>query len=352
MKGTSNTIVEEQEDSSVPQNRNRRHHSERNESSYNKAQRSSSMLKSPEDDRFLNNSYLAAENRRQKEELRRKIKENQQQAEQILKLQKQLQEKDKQIKELKQEIAQNQRFQKVFSFGKKPQPDLDSFDLITPESLSPNPSERSASRVSSKNQPQNLGAPSISTSSSSSSNFQVPNSQPLSNPPVSSYIPPFSFPIQQSYVPPPPPYSEPQIDERTELVNQQNEEYFKSLMEDQRKEAEKKENEETQIAQELSKQTTIESLEKELQNEPTDPGSFLVKINFPNGTRISRRFVPTDKIGVLKQFITLHGLKNAGTVPDNFKIVIPYPKQDLTDIEKTFQDYSITSNTAVTLESI
>jgi type I site-specific restriction-modification system R (restriction) subunit len=158
-------------------------------------------------------------------------------------------------------------------------------------------------------------------------------------------------------------------DQEQSLLNrrirkEQDEAYHKSLKEDQEKEKKKQEYynkmmmEEEKIEEEkaikmslqLDKSSRCSEAFRNLPPEPSinDANTTHVVVRMPNGDRIERRFLSTDKIQLLKDFIDSKSIDF--DLPDQYQIVSTYPKKTFNELGKTFSDYNLTGRILVAVE--
>ncbi|KAF8759481.1 hypothetical protein HU200_010531 [Digitaria exilis] len=181
---------------------------------------------------------------------------------------------------------------------------------------------------------------------------------------------PFSMPSHRSstYYPPLVHSPSPALTEQRLLREQQDDEYLASLQADQEKElkaiqeAELRRLEETaarEAALEKQKQEDEERRKKQLEEEelesnlaskkaslPSEPppdieGAVTVVVRMPDGSRQGRRFLKTDKLQFLFDFLDIGRTSKPGT----YRLVRTYPRRTFTtsDGDVSFSDLGLTS---------
>ncbi|KAG9160726.1 hypothetical protein Leryth_022311 [Lithospermum erythrorhizon] len=141
------------------------------------------------------------------------------------------------------------------------------------------------------------------------------------------------------------------------LREEQDDEYFASLQADREKELKAKEDKEEALAEERrkeeellrkieeDKETERQLAEKEasLPQEPAlkDENAVTLLVRMPDGSRRGRRFLKSDKLQSLFDFIDVGRVIKPGT----YKVVIPYPRRAFSDGESslTLNELGLTS---------
>jgi len=135
--------------------------------------------------------------------------------------------------------------------------------------------------------------------------------------------------------------------EEMQLREEQDREFQQTLLEDQRREAERQAQLEAERQAELQAQREVELAEQRaqsrldnarslLKDEPKTGNVARLRIMFPSGTRTERRFYITDTIEVIKAFVILH--MHEKDIPiTNFQLEMNYPKKVLNDESATIE---------------
>ncbi|PIN01741.1 putative regulator of the ubiquitin pathway (contains UAS and UBX domains) [Handroanthus impetiginosus] len=132
------------------------------------------------------------------------------------------------------------------------------------------------------------------------------------------------------------------------LREQQDDEYFASLQADREKELKAKEEAEAALAEERRRE---EKVRRQLQEEQEIERQLAAKEAMPDGSRRGRRFLKSDKLQYLFDFIDV----GRGVKPGSYRLVRPYPRRAFSDGEgvSTLNELGLTSKQeALYLESI
>jgi len=136
--------------------------------------------------------------------------------------------------------------------------------------------------------------------------------------------------------------------EEIQLREEQDREFQQTLLEDQRREAERLAQQEADRQVELQAQREIEIAQQReqsrldnarslLQEEPKTGNIARLRIMFPSGTRTERRFLTSDTIEVIQAFVILH--MHEKEIPiTHFQLEMNYPKKVLDDDKVTIED--------------
>lgn len=144
------------------------------------------------------------------------------------------------------------------------------------------------------------------------------------------------------------------------LRDEQDQAYLESLLQDKRKEERRLEEEEEGAllkAIEMSKQDSIEyerrRLRASLTAEPPEgaEGVCVLAIRLPNGVKVQRRMLAEDTIGALRTFVAAQRLDHPDAIPDEFHIVMDYPRRQFDDDSVTLRAAGMCPRAAVNILS-
>jgi hypothetical protein len=118
-------------------------------------------------------------------------------------------------------------------------------------------------------------------------------------------------------------------------------------------EDEKKRNEaeKQQQAKQTTFDTRVKKLESNISAEPEkNSGQKIceIMIRMPDASRLPRRFLATDKVSQLRDFVELTGLKLINSeFPEKFTIASTFPKKIFTDFSITFESAGLCPSAVV-----
>jgi len=143
----------------------------------------------------------------------------------------------------------------------------------------------------------------------------------------------------------PPRYIPPE-DEATRnrrIMTEQDNEYLASLEADRKKEKEKESLEKL----EKERQEHIQHIQATLPEEPAAhiEGVTTLQIRLPSGKKFRRRFLGTDKLQVVINFLTSKDI-----IKEKYHLVSGFPKIVLKDSNKTLTEYSLVPNASLFVE--
>jgi len=113
----------------------------------------------------------------------------------------------------------------------------------------------------------------------------------------------------------------------------------------------KQEEEAIQLSLRLDRQRRLEQLAANLPPEPpvTEPNAAHLVVRLPDGQRIERRFLSTDKLLLLKDFIDSKSLEM--TIPTSYELVTTFPKRSL-NFNDTFKEAGLEGRSLVAVQSL
>ncbi|XP_073312845.1 plant UBX domain-containing protein 8-like isoform X1 [Primulina huaijiensis] len=171
------------------------------------------------------------------------------------------------------------------------------------------------------------------------SGYHFPYAPQLSQNGFDTVVGPYSM-----HVPRPP---SPSLTAQRLLREQQDDEYFASLEADREKELKAKEEAEAALAEEKRKEDNLRSKlleEQEIARQlaakeaslpqepaPDDENAVTLLVRMPDGSRRGRRFLKSDKLQYLFDFIDV----SRGIKLGSYRLVRPYPRRAFSDVEST-----------------
>ncbi|KAI9199354.1 thioredoxin-like protein [Polychytrium aggregatum] len=135
-------------------------------------------------------------------------------------------------------------------------------------------------------------------------------------------------------------------------ADREKEQRAREERERQRRELEEQERE-ARRKQEMieEKRRRIQTLRENFPSEPEGSGRDVAKISMrlPNGERLIRRFLPTDKVQLLYDFVSIQNLE---PIPEDstFIIASTFPRRVLEDMDMTLAEAQLTPNGSVAVE--
>mmetsp|Transcript_8129 Transcript_8129/g.10771 ORF Transcript_8129/g.10771 Transcript_8129/m.10771 type:complete len:452 (+) Transcript_8129:91-1446(+) len=147
-----------------------------------------------------------------------------------------------------------------------------------------------------------------------------------------------------------------QREEEARLRQEQDAEYHATLQADRLRQAElqaererkaKEEEEERQreemekaleISRKLNKEATLKQKKDNLSPEPPQgPDTTRLRLQFPNGAKVDRRFLNSDSLQVVRDYIDIHFGENDIEI-ENYSISTNYPKRTFEDSQQSLLD--------------
>ena len=143
-------------------------------------------------------------------------------------------------------------------------------------------------------------------------------------------------------------------EEEMKSLERKEEEKIRQKKEEERK---KKEEEEKQKNEELKEKNLIESLIKQLPEEPSDddPNKCIIMFRFPDGEKtVQRKFLKTEKISMLYLYVKSLGREIYSEKNEkNFSLVQPFPFKNYNELQdKTLEEEGMFPNAVLQIRTV
>jgi hypothetical protein len=112
------------------------------------------------------------------------------------------------------------------------------------------------------------------------------------------------------------------------------------------------EEEAIKLSIELNRQKRCKDLEAQLPAEPPAdaPNAVHLVLRTPSGERLERRFLGSNKLQILKDFIDSKSIDM--NLPEHYEIVCPFPKKTFNNFDITFEEAGLVGRSLLAIQSL
>jgi FAS-associated factor 2 len=150
------------------------------------------------------------------------------------------------------------------------------------------------------------------------------------------------------------------MDERRRVVEEQDVALRQAMEDDRRREEEKRTRERQEEEERRKREAEERKQEEELHNkrqrirpEPdAGTGTATIRFHFPGGSKLSRRFQDSDKVGYLREVLDIYLVDQLKTPRLRYALILNYPKKTLDDFEMNLKDAGLVPQAVLMLQDL